>query len=173
MIDNPDSAPGGHETVHLAKLLRRDLARCAELEQTLFAGDDPWSEAAFVSELDRGNFYLGAYDTQERLLGYAGLALIGHPPHAEAEIHTIAVDPAHQRRGVGRALLRRLLDKADARQARTFLEVRTDNDAAIALYREYGFEIVGLRKRYYRPSGADAHTMLRPAQSTEEEGGVA
>lgn len=155
----------------LAPLRGPDLARCAELEQELFAGDDPWSQAAFVSELAHGNFYLGAYDAADRLLGYAGLAVVGRPPNAEAEVHTIAVDPAYQRMGAGRALLRGLLERADELRARTFLEVRTDNDAAIALYRDHGFEIVGLRKRYYQPSGADAHTMLRPA-ATGEEGGV-
>ncbi|EUA92009.1 putative ribosomal-protein-alanine acetyltransferase, RimI [Mycobacterium ulcerans str. Harvey] len=42
-----------------------------------------------------------------------------------------------------------------------FLEVRTDNEPAIALYRSVGFEQVGLRRRYYRVSGADAYTMRR------------
>ena len=44
----------------------------------------------------------------------------------------------------------------------TFLEVRTDNVPALALYRSEGFEVVGTRRRYYA-SGADAFTMLRPA----------
>lgn len=97
----------------------------------------------------------------DELVGYAGLAFIAGPPQAEAEIHTIGVDPAHQRRGIGRALLRGLLDVADAAGATVFLEVRTDNEAAHALYEAAGFTVVGLRKRYYRPSGADAHTMRR------------
>ena len=42
-----------------------------------------------------------------------------------------------------------------------FLEVRTDNEAAIRLYQSAGFVNVGLRKRYYRVSGADAYTMRR------------
>jgi ribosomal-protein-alanine N-acetyltransferase len=42
--------------------------------------------------------------------------------------------------------------------------VRTDNAAAIGLYESADFANVGLRKRYYRASGADAYTMLRPAQ---------
>ena len=45
-----------------------------------------------------------------------------------------------------------------------FLEVRTDNDAARSLYESEGFAIVGLRRGYYRPSGADAHTMRRESQ---------
>jgi ribosomal-protein-alanine N-acetyltransferase len=42
-----------------------------------------------------------------------------------------------------------------------FLEVRTDNEAALALYQNLGFVTAGLRKRYYRASGADAYTMRR------------
>ncbi|MCX2734418.1 ribosomal protein S18-alanine N-acetyltransferase [Saccharopolyspora sp. NFXS83] len=156
----------------VAKLRRSDLKRCAELEQVLFPGDDPWSLESFVAEIDRGHHYLGAYDADENLIGYAGLSLAGRPPEVDAEVHTMAVDPAHQGHGVGAALLRRLLARADEHRATTFLEVRTDNDPAIALYRKHGFEIVGLRKRYYQPSGADAHTMRRPAaESPTAEGG--
>ena len=157
-------------TVRVAELRRRDLARCAELERVLFPGEDPWSEAAFAAELDRGHLYLGAFDDSGLLLGYAGLAVVGFP-HPEAEVHNIGVDPEHQRRGVGRALLRALLAYSDEIKAPTFLEVRTDNDSAISLYQAHGFEVVGLRKRYYQPSGADAYTMRRFARSTVEEGG--
>ncbi|WP_093414680.1 ribosomal protein S18-alanine N-acetyltransferase [Saccharopolyspora flava] len=148
--------------MEVLKLRRSDLRRCAELEQVLFAGDDPWSRAAFSAELDQGHHYVGAY-LDERLIGYAGLAVNGRPPHVEAEVHTIGVDPEHQGEGVGKALLRALLRRADEHRATTFLEVRTDNEAAIGMYRAHGFEIVGLRPRYYQPSGADAHTMRREA----------
>ena len=77
----------------------------------------------------------------------------------EYEVHTIGVDPAYQGQGIGRQLLRGLFDFAG--DATIFLEVRTDNAAAIALYESEGFEQVGLRKRYYRVSGADAYTMKR------------
>ncbi|WP_093155393.1 ribosomal protein S18-alanine N-acetyltransferase [Saccharopolyspora antimicrobica] len=152
--------------MQVLKLRRADLKRCAELEQVLFPGDDPWSWEAFVSELDQGHHYVGAY-LDGRLIGYAGLAVVGRAPHAEAEVHTIGVEPGHQGTGVGKALLRALLARADEQRATTFLEVRTDNEPAIAMYRKHGFEIVGLRKRYYQPSGADAHTMRRPAAGTE------
>ncbi|GGS23493.1 ribosomal-protein-alanine acetyltransferase [Actinokineospora fastidiosa] len=152
--------------VRTAHLRREDLARCAELERVLFAGEDPWSEAAFASELDWGHYYLGAY-AADRLVGYAGLAVVGPPGDVEASVHTLGVDPDWQRRGIGRLLLRELLAEADRVGATVFLEVRTDNEPAIALYAAHGFTRVGLRKRYYQPSGADAYTMMRPAPVEE------
>ncbi len=153
-------------TVRLAPLRRADLRRCAELEGILFAGEDPWGESAFASELDWGHHYLGAY-ADELLVGYAGLSLAGVPGDMEASVHTIGVDPVWQGRGVGKALLRALLARADEHGAQVFLEVRTDNAGAIGLYESHGFATIGLRRRYYQPSGADAFTMARPAQVKE------
>jgi ribosomal-protein-alanine N-acetyltransferase len=147
-------------TIVIDALRPADAPRCAELERLLFPGDDPWSEGAFREELWAGHNYLAARDG-DSLVGYGGIAFVAGPPLAQAEIHTIGVDPAYQRRGIGRELLRGLLAVADAAAATVFLEVRTDNDAAIALYVAEGFTTVGLRRRYYRPSGADAYTMRR------------
>lgn len=83
-------------------------------------------------------------------------------------MQTIAVSAHWQGRGVGKALLRALLERADQFRAPVFLEVRTDNATAIALYRAHGFEQLGLRRRYYQPSGADAYTMGRPIQDRQE-----
>ena len=76
-------------------------------------------------------------------------------------MHTIGVEPAYQGSGIGRRLLDELLAFADG--SVVFLEVRTDNAAAIALYESVGFVRMGVRKRYYRVSGADAYTMRREA----------
>ncbi len=148
-------------TVHLDLLRREDLARCAELERVLFPDEDPWSEQAFRSELAAGNYYLGAYVDGE-LIGYAGLSLLGSVGAFEGEVHTIGVDPRFQGQGIGKALLEALLERADEVQAPVFLEVRTDNVPAITLYEKHGFTQIGLRRRYYQPSGADAYTMARP-----------
>lgn len=147
----------------LDQLTMADAPRCAELERVLFPRDDPWSVQAFRDEIRIGHHYLAARDG-DALVGYAGLAFVSSPPHAEAEVHTIGVDPAHQGRGIGRALLRELLVAADEHRATVYLEVRTDNGVARALYESEGFTVVGTRKRYYRPSGADAHTMRRDAR---------
>jgi ribosomal-protein-alanine N-acetyltransferase len=150
-------------TVSIEPLTRADAARCAELEVQLFDGDDPWPASAFVSELSgRHNHYVAAR-VADRLVGYAGIARLGLLRPYEYEIHTIGVDPAFQGRGIGRLLLDALLEYAG--HGTVFLEVRTDNAPAIALYRSAGFVEIGLRKRYYRVSGADAYTMRRSAPS--------
>jgi ribosomal-protein-alanine N-acetyltransferase len=152
--------------VKLDQLRRADAARCAEIEKILFPGDDPWSKRAFLSELDQRHYYLAARtDDGTELLGYAGLAVVGRRGDYEASVHTIGVVPESQGQGIGKALLRALLTRADELQAPVFLEVRTDNDTAVKLYEAHGFEKLGIRKRYYQPSGADAFTMARPAQA--------
>jgi ribosomal-protein-alanine N-acetyltransferase len=143
-------------SVLIEQMVAADAPRCAELERLLFAGDDPWNAQTFLDALAAGHYYLSAHNG-DSLIGYAGLARVG----ADAEIHTLAVDPLYHRRGVGRALLRAVLDRA--RGATVFLEVRTDNESAINLYRSEGFKVIGTRRRYYRPSGADAFTMRREA----------
>ena len=79
-----------------------DADRCAQLEAVLFPGDDPWSARAFRDELRAGHVYLAARSAGE-LVGYGGIALLPARlgQHAEAEIHTIGVDPGHQGRASG------------------------------------------------------------------------
>ncbi len=169
------------EPVTIGALTVDDADRCAELESLLFPGDDPWPTAAFVRELAaEHNHYVAARTTdggdplrpassraRDRritdgmLIGYGGISRLGRTPPFEYEIHTIGVDPAYQGRGIGRRLLDELLNVAAG--AVVHLEVRTDNAPAIALYRSVGFVDVGLRRRYYRISGADAYTMRREA----------
>ncbi|QUR66493.1 ribosomal protein S18-alanine N-acetyltransferase [Mycobacterium spongiae] len=147
------------EPVIVGALTRADAERCAELEAVSFEGDDPWPAMAFERELaSAGNHYVGARSAGT-LIGYAGIARLGRQPPYEYEVHTICVDAAYHGRGIGRRLLNELLDFANG--GVVFLEVRTDNAAAIALYRSVGFEQIGLRRRYYRVSGADAFTMRR------------
>lgn len=145
--------------VTLTALTAEDAARCAELEAQLFEGDDPWPTAAFLRELAAKHNHYVAARVADKLVGYAGIARLGRAKPFEYEVHTIGVDPAYQGHGIGRLILTELLEYADG--GVVFLEVRTDNAQAIALYHSAGFVEVGLRKRYYQASGADAYTMRR------------
>jgi [ribosomal protein S18]-alanine N-acetyltransferase len=152
-------------TVSYDELTPADAARCAELEAQLFDGDDPWPAAAFLRELAAPHIHYVAARADDKLVGYGGIARLGRKPPYEYEIHTIGVDPAYQGHGIGREMLNRLL--AVAGDDPVYLEVRIDNTAAIAMYERAGFLNVGLRKRYYRVSGADAYTMQRPARGDQ------
>lgn len=142
-----------------------DAAAAAAIEAVLFAGDNPWSEAAFRSEIAAPHtFYLGAFEA-DRMLGYAGLAMLGPRDDPEFEIHTIGVDPEQQGRGLGRALMDQMMHTADLMDGPVYLEVRVDNEPAIALYKRFEFFTAGVRKNYYQASGMDAYTMTRPRKS--------
>jgi [ribosomal protein S18]-alanine N-acetyltransferase len=151
------TAPG----VTIGPLEPADARRCAELEAQLFKGDDPWPAVAFNRELASPHNNYVAARADGALVGYAGISRLGRKPPFEYEVHTIGVDPAYQGLGIGRRLLGQLLDFAGG--GVVYLEVRTDNEPAIALYRSAGFEQIGVRRRYYRVSGADAYTMRRGA----------
>jgi [ribosomal protein S18]-alanine N-acetyltransferase len=146
-------------TVEYGPLTRADAARCAELESQLFTGDDPWPARAFLAELEAKHIRYVAARADNKVVGYAGISRLGRKRPYEYEIHTIGVDPAYQGQGIGRRMMTDLLEYASG--GTVFLEVRTDNEPAIALYESLGFVNVGVRRRYYRASGADAYTMRR------------
>lgn len=128
------------------------------IERALFT-DEPWTARTFWSELGQvaTRHYVVALEGV-RLIGYAGLC--DYPD--EAWVQTMAVDPAHQGRGLGGVLLQDLLAEASRRgQTNVALEVRADNAPAQALYARFGFAQTGVRRGYYQPSGVDALVLER------------
>ena len=78
----------------------------------------------------------------------------------EAHIATIAVHPDFRRQGIGEQILLYALLVAHQEGAqRAFLEVRAGNAAAQAMYKKYGFEVAGVRPRYYKDNNEDAFLM--------------
>jgi ribosomal-protein-alanine N-acetyltransferase len=137
----------------LRRLRWWDIEAVSRLETELFA--DPWSVATFWSELahvPETRHYLVA-EQGGAVVGYAGLAVTGH----QADVQTVAVAHERQGEGLGGVLLEALLDEARRRGAgEVLLEVRAENTAAQALYARFGFERIGVRRRYYQPGGTDA-----------------
>jgi ribosomal-protein-alanine N-acetyltransferase len=134
-----------------------DIDEVLVLERTLFA-PDAWSAELFWSELAMAGERHYLVDRVDGVIvAYGGVAMLGE----ESYLQTLGVAPLQQRGGVASRLLLVLLAaviKAGAVQCG--LEVRTDNLAAQALYRRFGFAPVGLRRGYYQPSGGDALVMI-------------
>lgn len=140
------------------------------LEHELF-GSTAWSAAQMWSELAREQrryYVIVTRDEAEPgadqaaagdVIGYAGINLL--PP--DADVQTVAVAPRFQGQGLARRLVDRLIaDASEAGCAQIMLEVRAENDAALRLYENFGFEVIARRTSYYGP-GADALIMrLRP-----------
>ncbi len=128
-----------------------DLPAVAALEQRSFS--DPWPSSLIRDHLSRPapSSFL-ARDERGTVLGYALFAFAAD----EAEVHSLGVDPEHRRQGIASALLNAVVEEAGRAGVRTvWLEVRRGNTVAIALYRGYGFEERGVRRRYYG-NGEDA-----------------
>lgn len=140
-----------------------DAGAAAELERVLFPRQDPWSAHQFLDTLAQRHVRMWAAREGDRLIGYAVLGAFGPDGDHEFEVFNIAVDPAFQGRGLGRALLAEMLAVADAESAPVMLEVATGNVPARTLYEAHGFSVVGMRRNYYQPSGEDAYAMVRSA----------
>lgn len=97
-----------------------------------------------------------AFEANETWVGYVMTWLVADELH----ILNVATDPRFRRRGVGRALIREIVQFARSSEVRlVLLEVRRSNHAAIQLYRSFGFNVLGLRKGYYASDGEDALEM--------------
>jgi len=92
-------------------------------------------------------------ERQELVVGFVGIWLLAD----EAHVVTIAVRDSHRRRGVGELLLIAAIETAlRERRSVVSLECRVSNAVALRLYEKYGFEQVGLRRRYYSDNQEDA-----------------
>lgn len=142
----------------LRPMTEADLPAVMAIERATFPLD-AWSEGMMRGELadmPRSRHYVVAL-LDDEIVAYAGLAVAAD----QADVQTIAVLEKHQGTGIGSAMLTELLAEAGRRGAREiFLEVRADNPRAQAVYRHFGFEEIGTRRRYY-DDGTDAIMMRR------------
>lgn len=145
----PMAARGRSKVCHIPEVVIRrlclgDTAAMAGLESLCFSL--PWTMAQCGASLRQQAFRaLGAWKG-ESLIGYISM----YCAKPELEVLNLAVHPFERRRGVGERLLRLVLQcAAKMGIENVFLEVRENNNAAIALYRACGFTQVGVRERYY------------------------
>jgi [ribosomal protein S18]-alanine N-acetyltransferase len=150
---------GATNGVVLVPMTRAHVDALMSYEREMF-GTEAWSRASYLAELadTRNRYYIAAEGPDGALLGWAGVLVIGDA----AEIMTVGVVPSARRAGTGRQMLDALLAEAVSRGAyEAFLEVRADNAAARAMYRNAGFDEIGLRRGYYAGGTVDAVTMRK------------
>lgn len=107
---------------------------------------DSWTEETFLAELNNPLNILCTADRGGKLAGFA----LGRVAADEGELFQIAVLPEFRRQGAAARLLEQLHHEMRFRGAVTcFLEVRSRNSGAIALYENSGYERIAMRKNYY------------------------
>jgi [ribosomal protein S18]-alanine N-acetyltransferase len=155
----PDADPQPRP-MRLREMTGADMAGIMALEQELFP-EDAWTPEMFAAEFAQPpsrRLYLVA-EAGNALVGYAGMMFSGG---TQADVVTLAVNPARWGEGTGTALLTALIDEADKRgYQEVLLEVREDNPRARQLYLRHGFTEIGIRRGYYQPSGVDAVVMRK------------
>ena len=126
-----------------------DLVVATAIEKQVY-GKAAWSSAQFKEEFAKAPkdaYYLAA-EADGELIAYAGIFYVADV----ADVHTITVVDNYRRKGVGRELLKRLIDWARVKEADAImLEMRLGNDAARPLYEQYGFVEISKRENYYGP----------------------
>ena len=142
-------------TVTLRDLAEQDLAWVASQEIAIF-GPAAWSGSLIRDDFRWGGKRYRGAELDGELVGYAVYGYDGDAFH----LMNLAVVAGARRSGVARALVDDFLAEAARQEAdEVWLEVSVENEAALALYRAYGFEDVRIRPRYYQPEDVDALVM--------------
>jgi ribosomal-protein-alanine N-acetyltransferase len=142
-------------TCRIVPITPEHLPGVAELERLCFP-HEPWSENALLTLCREHGTGFVALSEDGVPLAYVGMTYAAD----EGSIANVATHPDARRRGLGRAVVSALLDHAPALGlSDIYLEVRTSNEAAIALYRSLGFEEIGRRRNFYRHPTEDALLM--------------
>jgi ribosomal-protein-alanine N-acetyltransferase len=149
------------EDITITRMTEHDLLEVVQIEEQ--SGLSRWGWAAYYAELQGANreLMLVARPSESAveavpILGY----IVARETAGELHINNFAVRSGHRRRGIGAALLERVLAEARLRKANAaFLEVRSGNHAAQALYEKSGFRAIARRANYYSDPREDAVVM--------------
>ena len=143
--------------MNIRRMTVGDVAQVYALEVATFA--IPWSRQSFLDEMQRNACarYLVAENDEGAVIAYGGAWII----FDEGHVTNVAVDAAYRGQGIGKALMRALMQYAANLGAHYLtLEVRKSNAVAQSLYYGLGFVQLGVRKHYYEDNGEDALLLI-------------
>jgi ribosomal-protein-alanine N-acetyltransferase len=139
----------------IRKMTLDDIPAVINLDQKSFSL--PWPERSFRFEVtDNPASRCWVAELDGKVVGMIVVWLLVD----EAHIATLATHPDFRRQGVAKRLLSHaLLHLIEEGAQSSFLEVRESNLAAREMYRKFGYEEAGRRRRYYRDNDEDAILM--------------
>ena len=140
-----------------------DAQSIYDIEQQSFSV--PWSLESVLAELEGADNKLYMVICEdEHIVGYAGAWLV----YDEGQITNIAIFLPPVVKGYGSKLTKELIEECLNRgMHEIFLEVRISNLPALAMYRNLGFTVKGIRKEYYSEPKEDAYIMSLVSEEIE------
>jgi ribosomal-protein-alanine N-acetyltransferase len=146
----------------ISRMSEHDLLEVVEIEEQ--SGLSRWGWAAYYAELQSANrnLMLIACPSKSPIIEHRRIAgyIVARETTGELHINNVAVREQYRRQGIGRSLLCRILDEARRLGVTSaFLEVRSGNTAAQALYEKCGFRAIARRTNYYSDPQEDAVVM--------------
>jgi ribosomal-protein-alanine N-acetyltransferase len=131
-----------------------DLSQVIEVERQSYP--HPWTQMIFGDCLQAG-YSCWVCGRREIIEAYGILSIAA----GESHLLNICVRPEARQQGIGRKMLRHLVSVARRHEAEViFLEVRTSNTPARALYEDEGFNELGNRRDYYPDGGGREDALI-------------
>lgn len=129
--------------IEISEMTLNDFEKIKENLQIEF--DEFWKPSILKSELESENSKYIVAKENSKIVGFAGIILLPD----DAEITNIVTKKSERKKGIGNLLLAKIIEIAKNERNSISLEVNEKNEIAIKLYKKYGFEKVGIRKKYY------------------------
>jgi len=143
----------------ITPMTAKDLEAVCAIEKDSFP--TAWSRSLFQQELDLAfsrHFIVSDVKAEggKEIVGYIIFWVI----HDETQLQKIAVKKNARQQGIGSLLIQEMIRICRLEGVnKGSLEVRSSNQAAIELYKKFGFVVEGLRKGYYEDTHEDALIM--------------
>lgn len=130
--------------IKISKMNIDDLNKISPVLLTDF--DDFWNYNIFKSELENENSKYVVAKNNDEIVGFAGIWI----SIDEAHVTNIVTKKDLRKNGIGSTLLEELINLSKTLNLVSItLEVNENNLDAIKLYEKFGFEKLGIRKKYY------------------------
>ena len=151
--------------ITLREITPDDSAALFKLSEKVFSS--AWSEKSFFNDSKNPDSKYVLAFSDGVLIGYASYLKVLD----EAQITNVAVLKEFRRQRIATEMIEFLIEEAIAQRINFMsLEVRSQNIAAISLYKKFGFTEVGLRKKYYQKPEDDA--ILMELVFTQEDNNI-
>jgi ribosomal-protein-alanine N-acetyltransferase len=141
---------------HVRWMISRDMPDVLETERRSF--DYPWTEEDFLRVLRQRNMIGMVAERGERVVGFMIYILEKKKLH----VSNFAVHPDWRRKGVGQAMVERLVSKLSShRRTRITLHTSEQNLGDQKFFRAMGFLALRVERGFYAESGEDAYYFCR------------